>query len=570
MKNMKTALALMILSLAFSGLSTSQTESEQSSQPDAPLTESDQSNMEAIAPEPQDQTILTLGNLASLKEDLEVEIETLSLRLQKTQSSVEKQDILEQIEKLKNDLDSTLKNLQEVATGADISSLRSQDAPAFNFQEELFSLLEPAIQEMKDMTSHVRQKSAQKDRIDYYSEKLPTAQRAISNLQELITQAQDPTLKITLQSMSDSWEKQLTFLQSEIQSAGIQLEKLEEDELSLAETSQSYFKAFFQKRGLYLGRAILVVAIVLLLSSWLNRFMERYVAGYQKAHRSFKMRLVDLSHRVVTGLLVIIGPMVVFYLAEDWLLFSLGIIILLGAAVTLRHAIPKYWKLVQLFLNIGTVREGERIEMNGLPWLVQKINFYTLLKNPTAGLVRRVKIDDLVELRSREARDNEAWFPCKPGDWIRIDDTLAKVVGISEEMTKLVLRGGAYKTLVTSDFLAAAPLCLSQNFRVKQTIGVSYSLQAESVSTICDVLHEHIRKRVDEEGYGEHLLDLRVEFEMASASSLDIAVITDYAGELAHAYNLLGRATQRWCVEACTINDWEIPFMQVTLNQPAS
>lgn len=524
----------------------------------------------AIATEttPQDQTIATLENLATLKGELEVEIGALSQRLQDTESTVEKQDLLETIQKLKIDLNATEKNLQEVATGSDIANLRSQETPAFNFQEELFSLLEPAISEMKDMTSQVRLKTAQRDRIEYYSEKLPTAKSAISSLEALLARAEDPTLATTLETMLGSWKKQLTFLNSEIQSATIQLEKLEQAELSLAETSQGYLKSFFEKRGLYLGRAILVVAVILLLSGWLHRLMERFIPGYEKAHRSFKIRLLDLSHRIITGLLVIIGPMIVFYLAEDWLLFSLGIIILLGAAVTLRHAIPKYWQLVQLFLNIGTVREGERIEINGFPWLVQKINFYTLLKNPTSGLVRRVKIDDLVDLRSRATQDNEAWFPCRPGDWIRIDDTLAKVVGISEEMTRLVLRGGAQKTYLTSDFLGAAPVCLSNNFRIRQTVGVSYSLQAQSTSTICTELRAYILQRIEEEGYGEQLMNLSVEFEYANASSLDIAVIADYKGELAQAYNRLNRSTQRWCVDACTLHGWEIPFMQVTLNNP--
>ena len=32
---------------------------------------------------------------------------------------------------------------------------------------------------------------------------------------------------------------------------------------------------------------------------------------------------------LLTGVLVILGPMVVFYVVEDWVLFSLGILLLL-------------------------------------------------------------------------------------------------------------------------------------------------------------------------------------------------------------------------------------------------
>ncbi len=129
--------------------------------------------------------------------------------------------------------------------------------------------------------------------------------------------------------------------------------------------------------------------------------MLRYLSGFRKQHRSFRIRLVELIHRVLTVLLVIIGPMVVFYVVEDWMLFSLGILLLIGIAWTLRQALPRYWKQIQLFLNIGSVREGERILLEGLPWRVQQINVYSNLVNPVANISQRVPIDDLVGLKSR-------------------------------------------------------------------------------------------------------------------------------------------------------------------------
>ena len=60
---------------------------------------------------------------------------------------------------------------------------------------------------------------------------------------------------------------------------------------------------------------------------------------------------------------------------------------------------------------------------------------------------------------------------------------------------------------------------------------------------------------------------LRVEFERANTSSLDIVVIADFDGSVTDLYNRLRRAIQRWCVEACTENGWEIPFAQLTLHQ---
>jgi len=142
-----------------------------------------------------------------------------------------------------------------------------------------------------------------------------------------------------------------------------------------------------------------------------------------------------------------------------------------------------------------------------------------------------------------------------------------KVSGISQELVELIERGGARRTYTTSDFLAQSPLNLSRNFRLKETIGITYDLQRESVTTIPDILKAHVEQRVADEGYGDALHNLRVEFEKANTSSLDIVVIADFDGKLADIYNRLRRSLQRWCVEACNENGWEIPFTQVTLHQ---
>ena len=299
--------------------------------------------------------------------------------------------------------------------------------------------------------------------------------------------------------------------------------------------------------------------------------MVRLIPGYRAKHRSFHIRLLDLMHRVITVCLAILGPMVVFYVVEDWVLFSLGILLLLGIGLTLRRALPRYTQQVQLFLNVGTVREGERIDFDGLPWRVRKINIFSTLENPTADLNQRVRIDDLVDLKSRPAKREEQWFPCKRDDWVLLSDGMrGKVTSISPELVQLVERGGAHRTYLTGDFLALSPLNLSTNFRLKETIGITYNLQQESVTSIPDTLKSYIEKRAADEGYAEQLLNLRVEFERANTSSLDIVVIADFDGSLADLYNRLRRAIQRWCVEACTEYNWEIPFTQLTLHQAES
>ncbi len=528
---------------------------------------SDNATAETALPDQQQVTLDTLNSLITLQLQMKQDIAALTQALEAAGTASERNAIQARLAELEADLVATTRNLKEIAAGADIAGLRAVEEKKFSLQEELFALLKPALNEMKDMTSHVRVKSELRDKIADYREKLPVAERAVANLASLLETAQSEPLRKYLQALLAEWQKQLTFIQSELQSAEFQLNKIEESEASLAEASQSYLKSFFQKRGLYLTIALLVVAGVLLASRLAYRAMVRLVPGYRAEHRSFRLRLLDLVHRVLTALLVILGPMVVFYVAEDWVLFSLGILLLLGIALTLRTALPRYWKQMQLFLNVGSVREGERIELDGLPWLVRRINFYSDLENPAA--VRQRSHHDLVELKSRPSGD-DPWFPCLRSDWVLLSDGMrGKVTGISQELVQLVARGGAHRTYQTADFLSLSPLNLSRNFRLKETIGISYNLQRESVSSIPGVLHAHVEQRAAEEGYGDKLLNLRVEFERANTSSLDLVVIADFDGSLGDLYNRLRRSLQRWCVEACNENGWEIPFTQLVLHQAA-
>ncbi len=512
-------------------------------------------------------TLETLRNLVTLQANLRRDIESLNKQIAKAQSDSQKQQLQQELGDLQDDLNATSRNLENISAGVDLTRLREQGETKFDFQQELFGLLKPAIDEMKDMTASIRQKSDLKEKISYYTDRLAIVEVALANVDRLRSQAESEQLKATLTAMEKNWEKNRAFMQSELQSAQLQLDELLASEASLAEASQSYLKSFFQKRGLYLTEALLVVLLIMLLSRVSYNAMQRHMPGFNKKHRSFRIRLLELIHRIVTILLIILGPMIVFYLVEDWVLFSLSILLLLGIAWTLRQALPRYWSQIQLFLNIGSVREGERSRLDGIPWLVEQLNVYCTLVNPVANISQRVPIDDLVDLKSRPCRPEEPWFPCKRDDWVLLSDGVrGKVVGISHELVQLVQRGGAQVTYQTGDFLAASPCNLSTNFRLKETIGISYKLQAQSTDEIPKRLQDYIRQRAEAEGYGEKLLNLRVEFALANSSSLDITVIADFSGELGDLYNRLRRAIQRWCVDACTENGWEIPFPQMTLS----
>lgn len=515
-------------------------------------------------------TIDTLASLIAQKTLIDKDIGELSNLLKKASSEAEKAQLQLDLDTKGQEAQDISRNIENLAASTDISSLRTAKEESFNFEREFFSLLEPTLKEMNHLTSDVRAKADLRERIEFANKRIPVVKTAIENTTKLEEEAQSRELKLHLSKLKARWQQRLEGFETERSAATLQLEKYELDERIREENAPSYLKTFFQKRGWVLLKAFGAILLVLLASKLLHRVLSFVLRGFQKENRSVRLRIVDLLHRAVTTVLMVVAPMLVFYLSEDWVLFTLSILMLIGIIFSLREAIPKYWHQIEIFLNVGSVREGERILMDGLPWEVKNINLFTTLHNPRANLTKRVKLRELTGMNSRPCHKSEPWFPCEKGDWVILSDGVrGKVIGISLELIELIQRGGARCTYTLGDFLSASPQNLSLNFRVKEVLGISYSYQKIATTEALVMLKAKLEERLAGDGYDKVLLNLNVEFEKANDSSLDIVVIADFKGEAADIYNRLRRAIQRYCVDAATEYDWEIPFPQMTLHKPA-
>ena len=169
-------------------------------------------------------TLETLRNLVALQASLRLDMEALSKRIGSVKSESQKQELQQQLSKLQDELNATGRNLENVSAGVDLSALRDQQEQKFDLQEEIFALLKPAIDEMKDMTARIRQKSDLKEKIAYYSERLSVVETAVTNVERLRGQAENKALKVELGALVKNWEKHRAFIQSELQSAQLQLD----------------------------------------------------------------------------------------------------------------------------------------------------------------------------------------------------------------------------------------------------------------------------------------------------------------------------------------------------------
>jgi hypothetical protein len=222
-------------------------------------------------------------------------------------------------------------------------------------------------------------------------------------------------------------------------------------------------------------------------------------------------------------------------------------------------------------LNLGPVREDERIVIGGVPWQVRKLRIYSRLTNPALeGGELRLPLRDLIPLSSRPFGPKEPFFPCEKGHWLLLaDGTFGKVIRQTPEWVQLVMLGSSVKTFTTADFLGQTPQNLSLGFRIQQTFGIDYSHQAIATDQVPKLLEERITAGLNQLIGTELVVNVRVEFANAGASSLDMAVLADFKGEAASKFNQVSRAIQRCCVEACNEFGWIIPFTQITMHQAA-
>ncbi len=516
----------------------------------------------------EDAAIKMLRSILELKKNLNNRIVEKKELLAKSNSETQKKYLLAELKKLDKAMAGADIDFEQIATGVEIGLFAEKKSEHFDWKRELLSLAEPGIMELKRLTVDARHKTKLKDEFSFYQGLVPVAQRANAHLAALASKTDDPGLKADIEGLMPEWNSVENQIQNKLDLVEMQLAEIERQESSLLESSQASVKNFFRTRGLFLFIAMVACIGVVLLLRVSFLFLMRFVPGYNSRYRPFHIRVFELLYRGLSFFLSLFVLIFVFYMFEDWVLLSLAIIFLMGVGWGAKNALPRFWHQSRLMLNIGAVREGERLFYQGVPWLVKKINLFSILENPTLGVSLRLPIEELMDKLSRPFHKKEPWFPCRRNDWVILaDGTRGCVTSLSHEMVELVQRGGAQKVYQTGDFLAQSPLNLSVNFRLKILFGISYALQAQSTHGVPEILETHIQEQVRREGYENDLLNLRVEFAQAGASSLDLVVIADFKGEVAPLYNRLSRAIQRWCVDACTQNNWEIPFPQLTIHR---
>ncbi len=321
-------------------------------------------------------------------------------------------------------------------------------------------------------------------------------------------------------------------------------------------------------RGLTLLLAVGAALVVRRIMRALPALARRCLPGKQDPSNRTRYRLVEYSVGALTGLCMLLAVFTVFYHRGDVLLIGVLVLLSIGLALGTRHLLPRFVGEARLLLNMGPVREGERVWCRGLPFRVESVNVFSVLRNPELHGVLRVPLAELDALTSRPA-GHESWFPSSRGDFVLYEDVATEIVEQSIELVTLRTGGGQSFSVPTSEFLAARLQNLSrgESYGVHATFGLDYAQQSVVAHDAAERLHEGIRAALAGAGLGERVRDILVEFSSAASSSLDFLVYVTMDASTAASFGRVRRLIQRGCVVTCEREGWSIPFAQLTVHQ---
>jgi len=476
-------------------------------------------------------------------------------------------EITRQIEGIVERVNQLEENFQEIASGIDPEAfVAKHDTTTVDWSKDLQEILSPVVNEVRRLTRRPREIDRLRSGIEEYEGQLLLIEQAKQNVQQHLTTTASPELTQRLTAALQGFDAKRLAILTQLDISRQKLESKLAERKTLSESVQNIFQLFFKSRGVNLLLALLAAFVFWLLARRAQSIAGKFFGGARD--RGFYSRLIS----VLCTVSVVAGALVVFlmalYFVGDWVLLIITLTLILGVIWTSKQAVHQFWTHAALLLNVGSVREGERLIYLGLPWKVESLNFYSHLTNPAlTGGDLYLPIRDMANLRSRSFAPDERWFPTQVGDWLRFNDgTIAKVLHQSIEQVRVALLGGSERLLPTANFLAEAPQNLAHGFRHAVSFGLDYGLQSGITQRVPAILKASVANGVGAAGYGAALRALTVEFEEAGASSLNIAVLADFDGGAAGDYNRLRRLVHSLCVDTCNQQGWIIPFTQMTVH----
>jgi len=482
-------------------------------------------------------------------------------------------DVQLEVSAINSDMQSLRDTFELLVVGdMDNALFKTPESTPFDWKVELMLVLEPVLDSLQSITEKPRQMTNLRTTIALNERRLSVAAQAIDSLALLLpsTNYEEDTREKIIE-LQDKWINQKEFSEQRLLAANAQLQRLSKADEAAQLGVIPVLKKFILGRGLTLLLAVMAAVVTWVVIRGFWWLFSQYAVTKDQRRGSIWYRLLSYSFYLVTIVFCIVAVLAVLYIREDLLLLALALVMLAIAALGIRKYIPSYVREARLLLNLGAVREGERVMYDGLPWQIMSVNLQTVLWNPSLEGIVRLPLEIIDTLTSRPVKDKN-WFPTSKGDYVLLpDSTFALVLSQTPELVELRVRGGMIQWIRTADWYAMSitNLSIGDTYGVAVTFGFDYSLQAISLTEIPKSLHEAVTQALNEGGYKNDIANVLVELTSASASSIDYLIFVTIKSTKASQYFALERLIQQTCVAVANEKHWNIPFQQMMIHHQA-
>lgn len=513
------------------------------------------------------------SNVRSLEELLksllskEREIARIQEQLQAAPDEVTRAELLEKLKRLKDEQREIADQFERFAVAVDTSYFAEKPKQKFDWQQEVSGLVQPILTELKSATAESRAIAELRSQIDAQEKLHQVASEGAANVEQLLAASPSPALQARLEEELHEWQQRRDDAKHQATALRLQLENKLAGRKSIVDETRHYAQRFFRTRGMNLMLGVAAFCAIFFGIRMVS-YLSRKLRPSGKA-ATFTTRLGSLIFHLLSVLGGLLAALFVFNMAGDWFLLGIIIIFLIGVGWAGIRTLPQYVEMVKLILNVGAVKENERIVFDGIPWKVDSLALSARLVNPLLAGGRVVlPVKYLVGLHSRPPGEKEEWFPCREGDWVELSDgRTGRVAYQTPSTVQLVELGGSQVVYQTPAFLGLNPRTLSTNFRITVTFGVDFKHQAIATTEIPRKLQARVESGLGDVVAPKLIKNVSVEFSGASASSLDYEILVDVDGDAASKQTILRRAISRLAVDACNEHGWVIPFTQITVHQ---
>lgn len=531
------------------------------------------------------KTIRTINTLISMGEDFLKKNEVLIKGAKNTDEKLALREIEKQISLKINDLRKKLMDTTSGVSEEEYLNIGKNDNSSL--AKEARTVLSPLLGELHNMTAWPRELSRLQGEQNLYTTRLEMAKNALKNIRELrafadknnsIDKTSMESAKIEetshrISNLESIWSSRATDSKTQLDIVNSKIEEGSQNAPSIGKIITIVFQKLWEKLGLNLMIALGVFFGSIFALRIIYRMIRKISPLHKRKDKNTRnhalAHLADLSAFYFSLTFSICAVLTTLYIRGDGLLITILILILIWMGWSMRNEIPAYIARSRLMLNLGSMRVGERVIYQNLPWRVESINLFCEFRNPALEGGRiRIPLKDALSLVSRRTIPGESWFPTKQGDcYILPNGERATILRQTVEQITVDLLTGGTKVYNTLDFIKLCPEVMTQGFDLVLYFGLDYSLQPIITTTVPQILHERLFAAAKTLILEKNIQKCFVEFNRPIDSSLEIIFYIKVKGNHFNNYIPLKRLINRVFVETCTEMGWNIPFPHLTIHR---